>query len=89
MTAYKTRGRLVWTVESFALHHAVRMYKTYFSVLQFKYTYLSSYHYAFCTKYIILETCFDYKKNQNEKGVDCGGICYTLHGKTCKSKLST
>lgn len=22
MTAYKTRGRLVWTVESFALHHA-------------------------------------------------------------------
>ena len=33
MTAYKTRGRLVWTVELFALHHAVRMYKTYFSVL--------------------------------------------------------
>ena len=33
MTAYKTRGRLVWTVESFALNHAVRMYKTYFSVL--------------------------------------------------------
>ena len=86
MTAYKTRGRLVWTVESFALHHAVRMYKTNFSVLHAYY--LSSYHYAFCTKYIILETCFDYKKNQNEKGVDCGGICYTLHGKTCKSKLS-
>ena len=86
MTAYKTRERLVWTVESFALNHAVRMYKTYSPVLHAYY--ISPYHNTFCTQYIILETCFDYKKNQNEKGVDCGGICYTLHGKTCKSKLS-
>ena len=88
MTAYKTRGRLVWTVESFALHHAVRMYKTYFSVLHAYYIALLT-SLRFLYKIHFLETCFDYKKNQNEKGVDCGGICYTLHGKTCKSKLST
>ena len=40
MTRYKTRESLVWTVESFALHHAVRMYKTYSSAL-YAYCYIS------------------------------------------------
>ena len=27
------------------------------------------------------ETCFDGKKNQNEEGIDCGGICQELYGR--------